>query len=120
VRLYWGRFLLKSGIAVALFNFLISESAAQKIKTFDAIYLRIDITGGGCSGFQYLFDLTDDKNANDMVIEKDEAQVLIDPTFQDMLNGCTLDFETNLSGSRFKITNPNATNSCGCGNSFAV
>lgn len=102
------------------FNFFITPTAAVKIKTFAESYLRIDITGGGCSGFQYLFDLTDVKNADDVVIVEDEAQVLIDGAFQDMLNGCTLDFESNLSGARFKITNPNASNACGCGNSFAV
>ncbi len=118
--LYWGHFLLKNGIAVAPFNFLITESAAAKIATFDAPYLRIDIMGGGCSGFQYLFDLTDEKNAQDILVSKDKAQVLIDPAFQDMLNGCTLNFEINLSGSRFKIINPNASSACGCGNSFAV
>ena len=103
-----------------MFNFLITESAAQKIKTFDTPYLRIDIMGGGCSGFQYLFDLTDTKNPDDVVIIKDQAQVLIDVVFQDMLNGCILDFESNLSGARFKITNPNASSACGCGNSFSV
>lgn len=102
------------------FNFLITESAVAKIKTFDAPYLRIDITGGGCSGFKYLFELTDVKNADDVIIEKDEARVLIDATFQDMVNGCTLDFESSLSGARFKITNPNAKSGCGCGSSFAV
>jgi iron-sulfur cluster assembly accessory protein len=105
---------------VSKFNFFITPSAAVKIKTFDKPYLRIDITGGGCSGFQYLFDLVDTKKAGDMIIEKDEAQVLIDSAFEDMLNGCILDFETNLSGARFKITNPNASSACGCGNSFSV
>jgi iron-sulfur cluster assembly accessory protein len=105
---------------MSAFNFIITESAAAKIKTFDSPYLRINITGGGCSGFKYEFDLTDVKNQDDVVIKKGDAKILIDPTFQDMLNGCTLDFDINMFGSRFKIINPNASRSCGCGNSFAV
>ncbi len=105
---------------MSAFNFIITESAAAKIKTFDSPYLRINITGGGCSGFKYEFDLTDVKNQDDIVIKKGDAEILIDPTFQDMLNGCTLDFDINMFGSRFKIINPNASKSCGCGNSFAV
>lgn len=105
---------------MSAFNFIITESAAAKIKTFDSPYLRINITGGGCSGFKYEFDLTDVKNQDDVVIKKGDAEILIDPTFQDMLNGCTLDFDINMFGSRFKIINPNASRSCGCGNSFAV
>lgn len=102
------------------FNFTITDVAAQKIKTFDKPYVRIDIMGGGCSGFKYTFDLTDQKEEDDAVIEKDGACVLVDLAFQDMLNDCTLDFETTMTGSRFKIINPNAVRSCGCGNSFAV
>ena len=105
---------------MSAFNFIITESAAAKIKTFNSSYLRINITGGGCSGFKYEFDLTDVKNQDDVVIKKGDVEILIDPTFQDMLNGCTLDFDINMFGSRFKIINPNASRSCGCGNSFAV
>ncbi len=105
---------------MSAFNLNITESAIAKIKTLNSPYLRINIAGGGCSGFKYLFDLADAKSSDDLLVVKGEAQVLIDPTYQDMLNGCTLDFEVNVFGSRFKIINPNATKSCGCGNSFAV
>ena len=102
------------------FSFNITETAVQKIKTLDKPYLRLDIAGGGCSGFKYLFDLTDIKEEDDAVVEKDGAQVLVDLAFQEMLDGCTLDFETTMTSSRFKIVNPKAARSCGCGNSFAV
>lgn len=102
------------------FNFHITESAAAQIKTIGSSCLRINITGGGCSGFQYELDLADTKSPDDIVVSKNEIEVLIDSEFQDMLNGCTLNFESNLTGSRFKIINPNASKSCGCGNSFAI
>jgi len=102
------------------FSFTVTESAAQKIKTLNKSYLRIDIEKGGCSGLKYSFDLTDKKEDDDAVIEKEGTSVLVNLAYQEILNGCTLDFETTLSGSRFKIINPNARRSCGCGNSFAV
>jgi len=82
--------------------------------------LRVSVIGGGCSGFQYIFDVDHEKAEGDLVIERDGATVLIDETSLDLLEGCTIDFVDDLVGQSFKITNPNATSSCGCGTSFAL
>jgi iron-sulfur cluster assembly accessory protein len=82
--------------------------------------LRVSVQGGGCSGFQYVFDVDQEKAPDDIVIERDGATVLIDETSADLLEGCTIDFVDDLVGQAFRITNPNATSSCGCGTSFAL
>lgn len=82
--------------------------------------LRVSVNGGGCSGFQYAFDITTAQGADDLVIEKDGVRVLVDRVSLDFLRGCEIDFTNELIGSAFKIHNPNATASCGCGTSFSV
>lgn len=82
--------------------------------------LRVAVTGGGCSGFQYNFALDDAPLAEDLVVERDGAKVLIDPVSLDFLHGAEIDFTDDLIGQAFKINNPNATASCGCGTSFSV
>jgi iron-sulfur cluster assembly accessory protein len=82
--------------------------------------LRVSVAGGGCSGFQYVFDVEQEKAPDDLVIERDGATVLIDETSAELLEGCTIDFIDDLVGQAFRITNPNATSSCGCGTSFAL
>ena len=82
--------------------------------------LRVSVEGGGCSGFQYKFDLVGAKAADDIVIERDGARVLIDPVSLGFLGGSQIDFVDDLIGASFKITNPNATASCGCGTSFSI
>jgi iron-sulfur cluster assembly accessory protein len=82
--------------------------------------LRVSVAGGGCSGFQYVFDIDREKGPDDIVIERDGATVLIDETSLDLLGGSTIDFVDDLVGQSFRITNPNATSSCGCGTSFAL
>ena len=82
--------------------------------------LRVAVTGGGCSGFQYNFTLDDSRLDEDLVIERDGAVVLIDPVSLDFLKGAEIDFVDDLIGAAFKINNPNATSSCGCGTSFSV
>jgi iron-sulfur cluster assembly accessory protein len=82
--------------------------------------LRLAVTGGGCSGFQYNFALDDARLDEDLVIEKDGAVVLIDPVSLDFLKGAEIDFVDDLIGASFKVKNPNATSSCGCGTSFSV
>jgi iron-sulfur cluster assembly accessory protein len=82
--------------------------------------LRVSVKAGGCSGFQYAFDLVDDREMGDYVIEKEGAVVLIDDVSYPHLNGCEIDFVDDLIGASFKISNPNATSSCGCGTSFSV
>jgi iron-sulfur cluster assembly accessory protein len=82
--------------------------------------LRVAVTGGGCSGFQYSFTLDDAQADDDMMIEREGATVLVDPMSLDFLKGAELDFVDDLIGAAFKVNNPNATSSCGCGTSFSV
>jgi len=82
--------------------------------------LRVAVTGGGCSGFQYNFALDEAQLAEDLVVEKNGAKVLIDPVSLDFLAGAEIDFTDDLIGQAFKVNNPNATASCGCGTSFTV
>ena len=82
--------------------------------------LRISVEGGGCSGFQYKFDLVGATEPDDIVIERAGAKVLIDPTSLGYLGGSKIDFVDDLMGATFRITNPNATASCGCGTSFSI
>ena len=82
--------------------------------------LRVSVEGGGCSGFQYKFDLVESPAADDFVIERDDARVLVDPTSLTFLQGAEIDYVDELIGASFKIRNPNATASCGCGTSFSV
>jgi len=82
--------------------------------------LRIAVTGGGCSGFQYNFAIDDARADDDLVVERDGATVLIDPLSLDFLKGAEIDFVDDLIGAAFKVNNPNATSSCGCGTSFSV
>ncbi|MEI8146850.1 MAG: iron-sulfur cluster assembly accessory protein [Alphaproteobacteria bacterium] len=82
--------------------------------------LRITVEGGGCSGFQYKFGFTTDKSAEDLAIEKNGVVVLIDDVSLPFMTGTQLDWVDDLIGSAFKISNPNATASCGCGTSFSV
>jgi len=82
--------------------------------------LRVSVEGGGCSGFQYKFDLVSASQADDLVIEKAGARVLIDPVSLGLLNGSEIDFVEDLMGAAFRVNNPQATASCGCGTSFAI
>ena len=106
--------------------FGVTERAARRIQELIAaeaqpgLMLRVAVAGGGCSGFQYGFTLDDAVNPDDKVVEKAGAKVVIDETSLGMLAGSEIDFVEELVGSSFAIRNPNATSSCGCGNSFAV
>lgn len=82
--------------------------------------LRVSVEGGGCSGFQYKFDLVADQASDDLVLQKDGATVLIDPVSLQYMEGAEIDFVDDLMGAAFKIKNPNATASCGCGTSFSL
>lgn len=103
----------------------LTERAARRIAEIVAgepagTMLRVSVEGGGCSGFQYMFDLVDGAAADDQVIERDSAKVLIDPISMAYLAGSEIDFVDDLIGAAFKIQNPNATASCGCGTSFSL
>ncbi|WP_439575257.1 iron-sulfur cluster insertion protein ErpA [Phreatobacter sp.] len=82
--------------------------------------LRISVEGGGCSGFQYRFDFTTERNDDDFVIEKGGATVLVDEISLPYMEGTELDWVEDLIGSAFKLRNPNAVANCGCGTSFSV
>ena len=82
--------------------------------------LRVAVEGGGCSGFQYRYDLTRESAPDDVVIERDGARVLIDPVSLEYLSGSEIDFVDDLIGASFHIRNPQATSSCGCGTSFSL
>jgi iron-sulfur cluster insertion protein len=85
-----------------------------------ALKLRAFVTGGGCSGFEYGFTFDEDVEDDDTVIEKDEVTLLIDALSYQYLVGAEVDFKEDLQGSRFVVTNPNASATCGCGNSFSI
>jgi iron-sulfur cluster assembly accessory protein len=82
--------------------------------------LRVSVEGGGCSGFQYKFDMERAKAADDLVISRDNAVVLIDPVSVNYMAGSEIDFVDDLIGASFKVKNPQAKASCGCGTSFAL
>lgn len=103
----------------------VSARAARKIAEIIAAegkptMLRVAVTGGGCSGFQYNFDLDDTSADDDLVIEEGGIKVLIDATSLEFLKGAEIDYVDDLIGASFKVNNPNATSSCGCGTSFSV
>jgi iron-sulfur cluster assembly accessory protein len=82
--------------------------------------LRISVEGGGCSGFQYKFDLVPEAAEDDMVLERGGAKVFIDPVSLGFLSGSEIDFVDDLIGASFRVNNPKATASCGCGTSFSL
>lgn len=82
--------------------------------------LRISVKGGGCSGFQYAFDVEKGRAEDDFVATRDGVTVLVDPVSLEMMNGAELDFVDDLMGRAFKVKNPNAVASCGCGVSFSI
>jgi iron-sulfur cluster insertion protein len=103
----------------------LSSRAAQRIVELvkedqAASLFRVSVEGGGCSGFQYRFELVNDSAPDDILIERDGATVAIDPVSADFVQGAEIDFVDELIGAHFKITNPNATASCGCGTSFSI
>jgi iron-sulfur cluster assembly accessory protein len=106
-------------------NVTVTERAARRIGEIlgqepAGTMLRVSVEGGGCSGFQYEFDTERERAEGDIVIEKGGATVLIDPTSLNYMAGSEIDFVDDLIGSSFKVNNPKATASCGCGTSFAL
>ena len=82
--------------------------------------LRVSVSGGGCSGFQYAFDLESERGEDDLVIEKNGVQVFIDSVSLMYMSGSEIDFVDDLIGASFQVKNPHATASCGCGTSFSI
>ena len=104
--------------------FSVTERAAARVaeiaKSQQDAALRVSVLAGGCSGFQYKFELDDAPQSDDLVIQAGPARVLVDPVSMDLLAGSQLDYADELMGAYFKIQNPNATSSCGCGTSFSI
>jgi iron-sulfur cluster insertion protein len=102
----------------------ISESAARRLKKImkgeEGVALRISVKGGGCSGFQYSFDMDRSRAPDDFIATRDGATVLVDPVSLELIKGSELDFVDDLMGQAFRVKNPNAIASCGCGVSFSV
>lgn len=103
-----------------------SDSAAKKVKLLieeeenPNLKLRVYVTGGGCSGFQYGFTFDEAVNEGDMTIEKEAVTLVVDPMSLQYLVGGIVDYTEGLEGSRFLVNNPNATTTCGCGASFSI
>jgi iron-sulfur cluster insertion protein len=106
------------------FNF--TDNAANKVKALieeegnPELKLRVFVTGGGCSGFQYGFTFDEVTNEDDMVLEKNGVTLLIDPMSMQYMIGADIDYTEGLEGAQFVIKNPNAQSTCGCGSSFSV
>jgi iron-sulfur cluster insertion protein len=105
---------------------LFTDNAANKVKQLIEeegnadLKLRVFVSGGGCSGFQYGFTFDEVANEDDTVLNKNGVQLLIDPMSFQYLVGAEIDYQENLEGSQFVIKNPNATTTCGCGSSFSA
>ena len=104
----------------------LTENAVAKVKALVAeeenpsLKLRVYVTGGGCSGFQYGFSFEDEAAEDDTLVEKDGITALVDPLSYQYLAGSEVDYKEGLEGSRFVINNPNAATTCGCGSSFSI
>ncbi len=105
---------------------LFTENAANKVKELiveegnQALKLRVFVSGGGCSGFQYGFTFDELVNDDDMVMEKNGVQLLVDSMSFQYLVGAEIDYQENIQGAQFVIKNPGASSTCGCGSSFSV
>ncbi len=106
--------------------FGISDSAAKRIAQLvemegnDALMLRVSVSGGGCSGFQYHFDLDAETTDEDKIFESGGARVVVDTVSLDLLRGSELEYVEDMMGSFFSLKNPNASSTCGCGASFSI
>jgi iron-sulfur cluster assembly accessory protein len=103
----------------------LSTSAARRLRDIAdregrALMLRVAVDGGGCSGFQYRFELVETAEADDLVVERDGAAALVDEVSLAFLRGAEIDFADELAAAEFRVRNPNAKSSCGCGVSFTI
>ena len=107
-------------------NIQMSARAADKVSELiqgeenDELKLRVFVTGGGCSGYSYGFTFDDDIAQDDTVVRRSGVTMVVDPMSYQYLVGAEVDFKEDLQGSQFVVTNPNASSTCGCGNSFAI
>ncbi len=103
----------------------LTPSAAKRVawiadKQSRPAILRLSVEGGGCSGFQYKFDLAEAAESEDQVSETDGVKLVVDPVSLDLVDGSTVDFVESLGGAAFRVENPNAAAGCGCGSSFGI
>ena len=103
----------------------LTPSAAKRVawiadKQARPAILRLSVEGGGCSGFQYKFDLADAAEGDDLVSETDGVKLVVDPVSLDLVDGSVVDFVESLGGAAFRVENPNAAAGCGCGSSFGI
>ncbi|TYC89963.1 iron-sulfur cluster insertion protein ErpA [Novosphingobium sp. BW1] len=103
----------------------LSPSAAARVATIaqkqdKPAILRLSVEGGGCSGFQYRFDLAEVPDSDDCVVETDGVRLVVDPVSLDLVNGCVVDYVESLGGAAFRVENPMAAAGCGCGSSFSI
>ena len=103
----------------------VSDAAAKRVAEIlksepNGSMLRVSVSGGGCSGFQYGFDITTERAADDIVLEKHGATVVVDPVSVEYMSGSVIDYVDALIGASFQVRNPLATASCGCGTSFSI
>lgn len=106
-------------------NVTLTSAAAKRVdwiaqRQGKPAILRLSVEGGGCSGFQYRFDLTESAENDDSVSETDGVRLVVDPVSLDLVSGSTVDFVESLGGAAFKVENPNAAAGCGCGSSFGI
>jgi iron-sulfur cluster insertion protein len=116
--------VMNEAVSPALEGVSISASAARRLNAIlkgeAGAALRISVKGGGCSGFQYAFDVERSRADDDVAVTRDGATVVVDPMSLELLKGAELDFVDDLMGQSFRVKNPNAVASCGCGVSFSV
>ena len=103
----------------------LTQAAAERVgliarKQGRPAILRLSVEGGGCSGFQYKFDLADAAEADDSISETGGVKLVVDPVSLDLIEGSTVDFVESLGGTAFKVENPQAASGCGCGSSFGI
>ena len=105
-------------------NIEITENAQEHIanilKKDNVKFFRITVLGGGCAGFKYKFDFDNEVNSDDILISRSKIEILVDNTSFNFIKGSTIDYVNELIGSSFKINNPQASSSCGCGTSFSI
>jgi iron-sulfur cluster insertion protein len=105
---------------------IFTDAAAHKVRELideednPALKLRVYISGGGCSGFQYGFTFDEQRAEDDLALEKDGVTLVVDPLSLQYLMGAEIDYTESLSGAQFVIRNPNAKTTCGCGSSFSI
>ncbi len=105
---------------IALTPAAAARVAAIAARQGKAAILRLSVEGGGCSGFQYRFDLADAPEADDTIAQTDGVTLLVDAVSLDLVRGASVDYVESLGGAAFRVTNPNAASGCGCGTSFAI